>query len=292
MSNDNWGRWGSDDQVGTPNLVGAEQVLAALLYARRGQVVTIGQTLGPGTPVPPHRKRIERYMARDGGDYAAGARRPDGFQFAEDVVSFASHSGTHVDALCHVFYDDRLFNGFPAASVRSTTGAQKCGAETLTAIVTRGLLLDIVTVRGRPLARAEPITAEDLRAAEQHAGTQIRPGDAVLIRTGWLNSSRADEGAYFASEPGIDVGAARWLADADVAIIGADNYAIEQQPSPAGSTFPVHQLLIRDFGIPLLEGAELEELAAADPGGPFLFVSTPLRIVGGTAGPTCPIAVL
>lgn len=284
-----WGRWGEQDEAGALNLIGPDEVRAAAGLVRTGQIIKLGMDLGPGTVVPPHRKRVERLMARDGGDYAAGARRPGGFQFAEEVWSFAAHSGTHVDALSHAWYDDHLWNGFPGAGTRTTTGAKRCGAEKLTPIVTRGVLLDVAP--GGALPTSTAVGADDLRAAAARAGVEPRAGDVVLIRTGWIASMLGDPAGYCDDEPGIDLGAAQWLAEADVAAVGADNYAVEVQPAPAGQMFPVHQLLLRDCGIPLIENVLLDELAAAGVG-EFCFVAAPLPLVGGTAGPVCPLALL
>jgi kynurenine formamidase len=287
----NWGRWGADDEVGALNLIGASQVVRAAGLVRTGQVIPLGQQLGPGTVVPPHRQRVERYMTRDGGDYAAGAGRPGGFQFAEDVYSFATHSGTHVDALAHAWYDDELYNGFPSTGIRSTTGAQRCGADKLRPMVTRGLLLDVAATRSTPAEAGTAVTADDLARAAEAAGVTPEAGDAVLLHTGWMARAGADAGSYYVGEPGIDESAARWLADADVAVVGADNYAVEVLPSPPGTLFPVHQILVRDHGVPLIENVVLAELAEAGVGS-FLFVAAPLPLVGGTAGPVCPVAVL
>jgi kynurenine formamidase len=290
MRADSWGRWGPDDEAGALNLIGAAEVVRAAALVTEGRIIRLGQDLGPGTPVPPHRKRVERFMTRDGGDYASGARRPGGFQFAEEVVSFAAHSGTHVDALAHAWYDDQLYNGFPSSGIRSTTGAQRCGADKLKPMFTRGLLLDVAGRRATPLGPGDAISAADLDEAAAAAGATPESGDAVLIRTGW-HSRAAELGRdYFAAEPGIDPEAAQWLVEAGVAAVGADNYAVEVQPSAPDTMFPVHQLLIRDHGIPLIEGLVLDELAAA--ASLFLFVASPLPIVGGTAGPVCPIAVI
>jgi len=285
----NWGRWGADDERGTLNLIGSSEVLRATSGVTVGNVIPLYQLLGPQTDMPPHRKHLERFMTRDGGDYASGARRPGGFQFAEEVVSFAAHSGTHLDALAHAWYDDALYNGFPSTTVRSTSGAQRCGADKLGAIVTRGVLLDVVAVRGQALSRGEVITVEDLRSAAELNQCKIASGDAVLIRTGWFESASGSED-YFEGEPGIGLDAAAWLAEHNVALVGADNYAIEALPSSEG-VFPVHQLLIRDCGTPLLEGLVLDELARAASSS-FLFVGVPLPLVGGTAGPISPIAVI
>ncbi len=284
-----WGRWGPDDEAGALNLIGPEQVRAATALVRSGRVVRLGLDLGPATVVPPHRKRVERLMSRDGGDYAAGARRPNGFQFAEEVWSFAAHSGTHIDALAHAWYDGHLYNGFPDTGTRSTTGARRCGAEKLTPIVTRGLLLDIAPSATLPASTA--IGAADLIAAAERAGVEPRPGDVVLVRTGWLGSMGDDPVGYCDNEPGIDTRAARWLAEADVSAVGADNYAVEVQPAAPGQTFPVHQMLLRDCGIPLIENIVLDELASTGVA-EFCFVAAPLPLIGGTAAPVCPLAIL
>ncbi len=284
-----WGRWGDQDERGALNLIGPEAVQAATRLVRTGVVISLGMDLGPATVVPPHRKRVERMMSRDGGDYAAGARRPGGFQFAEEVWSFAAHSGTHIDALAHAWYDDHLWNGFPGDGIRSTTGAQRCGADKLGPIVTRGLLLDVAP--GSALPASTPVGAAELRAAAARAGVDPGPGDVVLIRTGWVGAMIGDPSGYCDHEPGIDLSGAEWLAEVDVAAVGADNYAVEVQPAPEGQMFPVHQLLLRDCGIPLIENMVLDELAASG-AAEFCFVAAPLPLVGGTAGPVCPIAIL
>jgi kynurenine formamidase len=112
----------------------------------------------------------------------------------------------------------------------------------------------------------------------------------VLIRTGWIETMLADP-HYYDGEPGIDVEAGRWLAEAGVAVIGSDNFAVEHIPFPQGSVFPVHQLVIRNYGIPLLEGLVLAPLAAKGVS-EFLFIATPLPFIGGTGSPLVPVAIL
>lgn len=288
-----WGRWGADDEHGALNFLTAEGVRRAVRLVSEGRVVPLGMALGPHTPVPDHRKHVERLMVRDGGDYAAGGKRPGGFQFAEEVISLAAHTGTHIDALAHAWYDDLLYNGFSGDSVRSTTGAQRCGADRLVPIVTRGILVDIASNReAGVMAAGEPVTERDLRSAYEAQGVVAEAGDVVLLRTGWNGTHAEDELAYHQHEPGLSVEGARWLADAGVAAIGADNYAVEVvPPEREGDVFPVHQLLLRDYGVPLIENLVLDELARAG-FGPFLFVASPLPLVGGTASPLCPLAIL
>jgi kynurenine formamidase len=286
----NWGRWGAEDEAGTLNLLGPQTVLDAVREVRDGRVVSLAQPIGPSTSVPPHRHPPRRFMDRDAGDYALGARSPDGFRFAEDTVTLASHTGTHLDALAHAWTGDELYNGHPAASVRSTRGAGRCGANKLRPVVTRGVLLDLVAARGRALAPSTPVTADDLEAECRRIGVTPRAADAVLMRTGWWETHRGAP-AYHDDEPGLTGEAAAWLAERDVALVGADNYAVEVQPSPPGTTFPAHLTLLHRYGIPMLENLDLTELGSLA-ATTFLFVAAPLLLEGSTASPLQPLAVV
>ena len=291
MTEEAWNLWGAEDEKGALNRIGPTQVRAAAALVRTGQVLSLAQKLSPRTKVPAHRPGVMHFMDRDGGDYAAGARRPGGFQFSEDTLLLPLHVGTHIDALCHVWHDDKLYNGFPGNGIRSTSGAARCGIDKMPPIFTRGLLLDIVRLRGANVPDGETIGLPELQAAASQAGVTPGEGDAVLIRTGWVERLQDGETISFDTEPGIGIEAALWLAQAGVALIGADNYAIEVLPFPPGQVFPVHQCLIRNYGIPLLEGLSLRALGETG-AGEFAFAAAPLPIVGGTASPIVPMAVL
>src|SRR3954453_6023614 len=216
MTKETWNRWGEADERGALNHIGTDQVRRAASLVRSGQVLSLAQPLSPRTPVPRHRAGIQHFMGRDGGDYAAGARRPGGFQFAEDTVVLPLHIGTHIDALCHAWYDDCLYNGFPGQGTRSTTGALRCGVDKMPPIVTRGILLDVVRLHGAPLAPGASIDRAELVRAAEAAAVEIGKGDAVLIRTGWFESQASAAEVSFEAEPGIDVEAALWLAEKEV----------------------------------------------------------------------------
>lgn len=285
-----WGRWGADDEVGALNLVDSQKVLNALSLVTEGRIISLAQPTGPRAGVPPHRNRSSRFMDRDAGDYALGARSPDGFRFAEDTIQMSTHSGTHVDALAHVWTGDTLYNGHSSANTRSTGGAQKLGADKLRPTLTRGILVDLVAQSGGPLAPSTPVNATDLIRAYEKSGITPAPGDAVLLHTGWWQSAGSGS-SYFDLEPGLSDDGARWLADQDVALVGADNYAVEVQPDPAGSSFPVHIRLLHGHGIPLIENLDLAELSATGVSS-FLFVFSPIGLQGSTGSPINPIAVL
>ena len=290
MAKEAWGRWGSEDERGALNFAGREEAKRAADLVRTGQVISLAQPLSPKTPVPGHRAPMQHFMGRDGGDYAAGAKRPGGFQFAEDTLVLPLHFGTHIDALCHAWHDDELYNGFPSAGIRSTTGAARCAIDKLGPIVARGVLLDVCALVGAPLPLGKAVTREMLDAAQDRAEVSVQAGDVVLLRTGWLESMLASPN-YYDGEPGLDIGAALWLAERGVAVVGADNFAIEAIPFPTGQVFPVHQCLLREYGMPLIEGLALAPLADAG-ASEFLFVAAPLPIAGGTASPLAPVAIL
>jgi kynurenine formamidase len=286
----NWGRWGTEDEVGALNLVDSKKVLEALTLVKEGRVISLAQPIGPRAGVPPHRNRNSRFMDRDAGDYALGARSPDGFRFAEDTVQMSTHSGTHVDALAHVWTGDTLYNGHSSANTRSTGGAQKLGADKLRPTLTRGILVDLVAASGGPLAPSTPVNSADLIRSYARSGIIAEPGDAVLLRTGWWESMGTGND-YFDREPGVSDDGARWLADQDVALVGADNYAVEVQPDPGGKSFPVHIRLLHGQGIPLIENLDLRELSTTGVSS-FLFVFSPIGLQGSTGSPVNPIAVL
>lgn len=290
MAKEAWGRWGEGDEKGAINLIDAAKVKSAVGLVREGRVVNLAQPLSPKTPVPKHRAPLIHLMGRDGGDYAAGGKRPGGFQFAEDTMVVPMHFGTHIDALCHAWYDDELYNGFSSNTVRSTTAAAHCGIDKIPPIVSRGVLLDFVRLKGGPLALGTTIGKADVQAALDAAGVGLARGDAVLFRTGWLESALGSTDPQFDAEAGIDVEAAEFLAEAGVAMIGADNFAIEVLPFPTGKVFPVHQRLIRDYGVPLMEGVMVKPLADAG-ATVFCFMAAPLPIVGGTGSPLAPVAI-
>ncbi len=286
MADNAWKRWGDEDEVGAFNLLTPETVRAAVGLVRDGAVLSLAQPLSGTTATPSNRCGFSHFMTRDGGD-TAGRKRRGQLGLADDAMVTPLHLGTHIDALCHVWRDEQIYNGFPARSVRSS-GAEHCGIDKLPPFFGRGILVDLA---GHALADGVAVTVAMIDKALGNVGEELRAGDAVLIRTGWLERQRPETIVDFDTEPGLDVEAAEWLAAHGVALVGADNFAIEQIPFAPDEAFPVHQRLICDFGIPLLEGLVLAPLAARGRSS-FLFVTAPLPIVGATGSPVAPIAIL
>jgi kynurenine formamidase len=293
MTSAGWGRWGADDERGALNLIDAQAVRRGLDAARRGHVVPLGLPVqSRNVPVMPPRPPVLHTMLVDGADFEAGARRgANGFQFADDHLSLACHSGTHIDALSHVARDGLMYNAIPASEVRSTTGARRLGIDRVGGIVCRGVLIDVLGGANGRLEAGRPIRVGDLERALYRMAVQLQPGDAVLVRTGWLSRFDPADPSWYESEPGIDVEAACWLADRGVVLVGSDNFAVEVVPAPSGDLLPVHLALLQERGVYLLELLDLEPLVAAS-AWTFTFVVAPLRITGGVGSPVNPLAII
>jgi kynurenine formamidase len=285
----NWGRWGPDDERGSLNLVDAAAIQRGTVAVRRGESISLGLPMRSGQgPIAGMRSPMQHFMSRDGGDYAAGLPEKPGYGYADDSIIVACHGTTHVDALSHVWRDGVMWNGYSAATVTSR-GAARCGIEAAGPIVTRGLFVDLAAES--PLAEAEPVGAERLDAAVRATGVVPQPGDALLVRTGWLASWRSGP-ATTERWPGLDVDCGEWLGAHDIAVVGADNIAVEVGPSTvAGSAMPLHLAAIRDRGIYFLELLDLEALAASG-AAKCLFVVSPLNTTGGVGSPVAPVAVV
>jgi len=294
----NWGRWGEDDEIGALNLITAEKRLAALRIPTTGQAISMGQDIqAAGVPMAQDgirgfHLRPTHFMMYDGGDEASGcSTRGDNYFSAEDYLGLRIHGvTTHVDALSHGWKDETLYNGY-SRNVINSFGAGKLGIQNATSFVTRGVLFDVARTQGvRSLAVDQRVTVEHLKACHD---VVLEPGDAVVVRTGWRNVYYDDPQTYDQlAWPGLDFEAASWLAAQDVVLVGADTVGVEfAAPGFVEGGSRGHGLLLRDYGMYILELLDLEELSAAHVN-EFLFMMAPLRITGGTGSPVNPIALL
>jgi kynurenine formamidase len=290
----NWGRWGAEDERGALNLLTPDRVAAATGTVRTGKVYPLGSPIQrhgiPNVPYRPDPLRMTLINQTDEKALEAyGAMGGRGS--VEDVVSFGSHTVTHMDALCHIYSEDRIYNGFSKDEATTLGGASRCGIEKATPIVTRGILLDVASLKGVDcLEPGYVITRDDLAAAMDATALTPGPGDAVIVRTGWFEQFLANSGDVAPDQPGLGLDAARLLADADVVVVGADNTAVEAMPFDNGDFVTVHVEMLVRRGIHLIEHLRLEQLVA-DGCHEFLFMAAPLPLVGATASPVNPVAV-
>jgi kynurenine formamidase len=210
---------------------------------------------------------------------------------ADDALIVTHHgTTTHMDALCHMWSGDELYNGHPAARVRSY-GATRCGIERVGGVVARGVLFDVPRHLG-----LDHLPADFRVPAELLAEIAVpRAGDVAVIRTGWPAVWERSHEEYWSGQPGLSAGAGRWLASLDVSAVAADNAAIgglnDRQLADEPLDDDLHLILLHRHGIHLIEMLWLEELSAAGRT-EFVFVAAPLRIEGGTGSPLNPLAIL
>jgi kynurenine formamidase len=293
----NWGRWGEADERGTLNLVTAHHRRAALALVRDGSAIGCGVPIGGR---PPASGTTAQVHITDGGDVAP----PVGFGRSRDWLSVGPHGvgQTHLDALCHVFYDGRMYNDRPATEVRSTGAVSNGVGVTGDGIVGRGVLLDIAALsEAGYVDPTAPVRIGDLEEAEGRAGVDVGEGDLLMIRVGrWGREARAG-GSTEAPEPaggplmaGLHPECLTWLHRRQVALLGSDA-AHDVLPGPFAVRSPIHVGALVYMGLPLLDNAQLDALAVACTARAqwtFLFVVAPLRLVGATGCVVNPVAVV
>ena len=158
--------------------------------------------------------------------------------------------------------------------------------------MTRGVLIDVAGLKGvETLPDTYEITVQDLQQALKRQNVTLRPGDAVIINTGWGQLWGKDNARYVKSCPGIGVAAAEWLIKQDPMLLGADNWPVEVSPNPDPQlSLPVHQIALVVNGVHLLENLKLDELAAKKVY-EFAFVMQPIKAQGFTGSTVAPVAI-
>lgn len=291
----NWGRWGDDDEIGTLNLITPEVRRAAAASVRSGKAFSLALPLDeeqgiqvgviPGRDNPIHRMTLvnEPMSAEEGAACTS-----------DDRVDLSLQAATHWDGLCHVSYDGHIYNGYPADGI-DEAGAGRCGIHRITSLTTRGVLLDVARVKGLDvLEQSYPITAADLDAAEELAGTAVRSGDVVLVRTGAQAHLPDDKWAYTLAGTGLTMETALWFHERDVAAVATDTITFEVYPFDEGIDLAVHLLHLVEMGMTQGQNWVLDELAAdcADDGRyDFLLEASPLPFVRAVGSPVNPVAL-
>ena len=289
----NWGRWGADDERGALNHLTPERVAAAANLVRDGRTVSLSRPLNTEPEVDNPEPADHRMTSLGGRDH------PDGLAFAKDYIGVDYHNDTHshLDALCHVSFDGKLYNGRPAKSVSDTGAALETVEVLKDGLIGRGVLLDIPRARGVDwLQPGDSVLPQDLDEAERRQQVSAGEGDILLVRTG--HATRLDElGPWDTanSKAGLHPNCAEFLSTRRVAALGCDGNSDTAPAITEGVGFPIHVLALTALGVHLLDYLHLDRLAdACDQAGrwEFLFVGAPLRIAGGTGSPLNPVAVL
>lgn len=267
-----------------PNGVRGEELHSLITKAK---VYDLGQPYFVGMPVhpadPPFLLYLYRYHEQTWKQFKDVA---PGFADSLELITTSMHSGTHLDALCHMSRNGKLYGGVPAAELETHAGYTKMSIEEAPVFVKRAVLLDVARYKGAEYLPARyEIGPADLEATAQQEGVQIRAGDAVLVRTGWSRYFLTDAHAYLHDFAGVTAEGARWLAQQKIALAGIDNLAYGV-PKP----FEAHLVFIADNGIFMMKSLNLEELAWDRAYVSTLIVS-PLKIRGATGSLVRPVAI-
>jgi kynurenine formamidase len=295
-------RWGPQDQRGNGNLMNAAKVLEASRLIRTGEIVSLGRPYQARMPLAPGRAFALRMPGGPtGGPYGEKSRTIWNDEFISTEIG---QIGTHMDALGHLgcqcgAVGDRttmlFYNGNRLSDMWSPYGLKRLGIENAPPFFTRGILFDVQGLKGRVLDVGEEIMVADLKAclARQNvAEDSITPGDAAFVRTGHGSRWHTQAETFYDGAPGLGLESARWLADKQVCVVGADNFAVDVVPPADPELFhPCHQHLIMKHGIYLHEGMILDGVAERK-AYVFVYVFAPLPIVGATGSPGNPLAIL
>ncbi len=265
--------------------------LLTSMLASGYEVHDLSRPLQVGMPQSPNHPEFRHVLVRRHGD----THREDGGSAANDLIVTGTHVGTHVDALGHVSFDGKLHGGVDADEAQRGGRFDKHGIDAFGTFFGRGVLLDVATALGWDESPAgQEITVEDLKRTAAQQGTELRPGDATLVRSGWARNWHDRElyQGQTSGVPGPGEAGATWLADQGAAVVGADTIAFEHLPPGKGhARLPAHRVLLVERGINIIETLDLEGLAEAGLH-EFLFVLNPLNIVGATGAPVRPLAVV
>jgi kynurenine formamidase len=293
----NWGRWGSDDELGTLNFVTPEKVRAAAALVRSGRRVSmaipINKAVAADNPQP------ASLFVVQGHDVPVDDSK---VRFGLDWLGMAAHGDchTHVDALCHISYDGLTYNGLLASEVLPSNGAT-CQdlAVYHEGVVGRGVLADIAAFRDvKWLEPGEAVNRAEIEACLERQGVEIGEGDFLVLRTGH-HRRRLELGAWDNSpsgegKAGLHVDVIPWMHERRIGAFLPDGDG-ETVPSVVeGVTYPIHPLQVTAMGMLVSDSLQFEELVEVceqEGRSDFMVVGLPLRLPGATGSPWNPIAI-
>lgn len=301
----NWGRWGPDDEVGSLNFLTNAEVLRGVRAVRQGKVFPCGEKIAnpEGDPIWPSRSPTFRVNVMDKSYYVAGRAQEisGGIGYSDDYVNMYLQGTTQFDALGHVWYDDQLWNGYPADY--TIGGMKKAGILPIAerGVVGRGVLLDMARYKGKEhLEKGDTLDLDDLLGAAKQQGITIEKHDILCLRIGFLQLFWKEGAEKFYKdfvEPGLTYSPelVAWFRDMEIPALATDTIGNECTLDPkVGVALPLHCALMRNLGIALNEICNFEKLAAdchQDGQWDFLYVGAPLKVVDGCGAPVNPVAI-
>ena len=279
-------KWGANDERGAANHMKPETVMRAARLIRTGELIEMGQVLGPNMPSNP--ARIYHMITKRSAQ-APGVNQRGGNE--EIVTTELGQIGTQFDAFPHQMIANKMYNCVKLEDIETRNGFTKLGVENVGMIFTRGVLLDIAGLKGVDiLGDNYEVTVADLEGALAKQSLKLLPGDAVILHTGWGKLWGKDNARYVKSTPGVGIAAAQWIVKQDPVLVGSDNWPVEVSPNPDPDlSLPVHQIFLVVNGLHILENMKLDELAAKKVY-EFALSVQPLKIQGASGSSVAPAA--
>jgi kynurenine formamidase len=292
----NWGRWGPDDERGTLNYITPGHIRQAASLVRSGRSVSmavpINKVAGPDNPRPAVHYMVQNYdIHLDGGEP----------QFCTDFLASEFHGDchTHIDALCHIAYKGKLYNGKSPSQVTSRGPLLQDITAYAHGIVGRGVLLDIPRLRGvKWLEPGEAVTIDELEAAEKAQGVRLGEGDILVFRTGHhrrrLELGPWNNGYDGEGKAGLHASAILLLHERKVSAFFPDGDGETVPSNVERVAYPIHALQIAAMGMACSDSLQFEELVKVcedERRWEFMVVAAPLRLPRGTGSLFNPIAI-
>src|SRR5262249_16782555 len=143
----NWGRWGKDDERGALNLITAETRRRAAALVKTGDTVSLSRQIPAETPAA---TTAPRPINQNGSGANVFLISGD-YLLERQEIEYHGGRLSHFDALCHVSYNGKLYNGLNFKEV--VTQGRGCAKLSVNSaregIVTRAVLLDLPGIRVR-----------------------------------------------------------------------------------------------------------------------------------------------
>lgn len=281
----------------------ASHILDVLSLPKTGEIIDLDSGRWPGMPLwsghPPFQVLTYRspagIRAQQDQAWLAPEVNTARLGLISELVMATCHSGTHIDALAHFTRgtDDKWHGGVSADDSLGDFGPLRDDATTIPAFLCRGVLIDVAGFKGVDrLPKGYGITADDIRETLKAQQSEVLDGDVALVRTGQMSVWPDSEAMEETKGSGIGLDAADLLVESGAVAVGVDTESCEVVPSQIeGNPHPVHERLLIESGVYIIENILLEGLAARR-AYQFLFVALPLKIKGTTASMLRPVAVL
>ncbi len=276
-------KYGADDEIGAANLVTPERVVAATRLVKEGKTHPLGIVVEPGMPAFPPRTTSLQVVTPgqvQGQDTAATFGWP--ITYNDDLAQLWFGTGPQIDGLGHLGENNVYYNCNNTKDFVDIKGLKKLGVDKIPPIVARAVLIDMAKHKGvEAMAGGDVITTDDIKAAMDAQGVTVDEGNVILIHTGWTDAKLKDAPQEWVStEPGLDNGAAEYLASLGPVAVGADTWGLEAVPPAKGDkVFYGHVTLLAKNGIYILETMDTGPLAAQGVS-EFMFVLGQARIKG------------